>query len=165
MNYPLCKTCGHETMPDCCWCGESIDSHDAYSNHGPVPYGCRCMFASFEGVDCGCCGLGHEYRGFRFCPHCGEIAGWPALTLPALTADQRAHARSLIRDLFDHETEGSVAAIYRLALNLWHPAEIWLTARSHVYALTSFSGRPAELTDTIRLAAWIRVAAAFVPAA
>ena len=51
----LCKHCGSEIDPDCCWCGNLIVGHSWIDNHFPVPLGCTCYYVnlsdSFPNID------------------------------------------------------------------------------------------------------------------
>jgi hypothetical protein len=44
----VCKECGSEIDPDCCWCGNLIEGHGWSDNHFPVPLGCTCLSDSFD---------------------------------------------------------------------------------------------------------------------
>jgi hypothetical protein len=51
----VCKQCGSEIDPDCCWCGDLIEGHGWSDNHFPVPLGCTCYYVnlsdSFPDID------------------------------------------------------------------------------------------------------------------
>jgi hypothetical protein len=51
----VCKQCGSEIDPDCCWCGDLIVGHGWNDNHFPVPLGCTCYYVnlsvSFPDID------------------------------------------------------------------------------------------------------------------
>lgn len=39
---PVCYGCNNEIDPELCHCGMSIEDHDIYCGHSPVPMGCDC---------------------------------------------------------------------------------------------------------------------------
>ena len=38
----ICDCCNKEIDKEVCWCGQPVDEHGYYDNHGFIPMGCEC---------------------------------------------------------------------------------------------------------------------------